>query len=707
MYDGSDWTPLGTGVDSYVRAIHEYNGNLIVGGDFNTASGTSANKIAKWNPNSSTWSAMGTGMNGYVKSASVYNGTFYAGGDFTTADGLSRDFIASWYETPSVPPVANMNSSANSACAGSCISFSDNSSNSPASWTWSFPGATVTSSSAQNSGSICYSAAGNYTVTLEACNSSGCDITTQNITINSTPSVSFVNQTICEGETAILTASPSTGGGSFVWTPGGATTQTISVNPSVTTNYSVTYTLNGCVSAAFNGSVTVNEVPTLTVTSGTTICSGNSVNLTATPSLAGGNFSWSPGGQTSGSVLVSPSSNTTYVVSYELNGCSAADASTTINVNTTPTLIVSDQTICNGSTATLSATPSSGGGSFLWSPGGETTSSIDVSPTATSNYSVVYTLNACPSTTENATVTVIAAPDVTINDAIICEGEDITISAVISDAGGAYFWSPGGETSSSITVFPSSDITYTVTYTITGCPPATDDAVITVNETPTVTVNDELICAGETANLIANPSISGGTFLWSPGGETTNTIDVSPVASDSYSVVYTLNGCESNAAVSSVTVNPMPDNSVLQNGFELSAVQNSATYQWLDCALYIPVSGATSQSFTPSSNGSYAVEINLNGCVDTSDCNVVAGLGTENQLLPSLLLYPNPANDVIHVIGSENALGYRILDLQGKILLQGVLYDVITPINIEHLADGIYILETSGWSLQTIQFVKQ
>src|SRR5688572_14733705 len=190
VYDGSDWTALGTGVNSYVRAITIYNGNVIVGGDFSTAGAVTANKVAKWNPVTSTWYAMGTGMNDYVKSAAVYNGKLYVGGPFTIADGQTRNCIASWYEVPSVPPVANINASVTNACAGGCINFTDNSTNSPTSWTWSFPGGTPNNSTSQNPGSVCYAAAGIYTVTLTASNANGTNTDTQTITISNSPNVS-------------------------------------------------------------------------------------------------------------------------------------------------------------------------------------------------------------------------------------------------------------------------------------------------------------------------------------------------------------------------------------------------------------------------------------------------------------------------------------------------------------------------------------
>ncbi len=48
--------------------------------------------------------------------------------------------------------------------------------------------------------------------------------------------------------------------------------------------------------------------------------------------------------------------------------------------------------------------------------------------------------------------------------------------------------------------------------------------------------------------------------------------------------------------------------------------QDSAAYQWMDCTLNTLIPGAVEQSYFPTSSGSYAVIVTLNGCVDTSDC---------------------------------------------------------------------------------------
>jgi hypothetical protein len=67
-----------------------------------------------------------------------------------------------------------------------------------------------------------------------------------------------------------------------------------------------------------------------------------------------------------------------------------------------------------------------------------------------------------------------------------------------------------------------------------------------------------------------------------------------------------------------------------QNGTTLTADQTGATYQWLDCDNnFAIINGETNQSYTPAVTGNYAVEVNMNGCVDTSACFLVDYTGIE------------------------------------------------------------------------------
>jgi hypothetical protein len=94
QWDGSSWSPLGSGVNGIVYALALSNSTLYAGGSFTTAGGSAANNIAQLN--ASSWSPLGSGINGYVYGLAVSGSTLYAGGSFTTAGGNSANNIAQW-----------------------------------------------------------------------------------------------------------------------------------------------------------------------------------------------------------------------------------------------------------------------------------------------------------------------------------------------------------------------------------------------------------------------------------------------------------------------------------------------------------------------------------------------------------------------------------------------------------------------------------
>ncbi|REJ84096.1 MAG: lamin tail domain-containing protein, partial [Bacteroidetes bacterium] len=178
----------------------------------------------------------------------------------------------------------------------------------------------------------------------------------------------------------------------YVWQPGGLTGVSVSVSPTSNTTYTVTATNPvGCTSS--NSVLVVYEpvtVPTITPSGPTTFCPGESVTLDAGAGYT--NYNWSDGSTVVGNsqtLLVSPSATTTYTVTVDNGGICTQSASQTITVHpfTQPVISADNPSICLGQeTATLTLNDSYA--SYLWSPGGETTSSITVSTGGTYSVSV-------------------------------------------------------------------------------------------------------------------------------------------------------------------------------------------------------------------------------------------------------------------------------------------------------------------------------
>ena len=159
------------------------------------------------------------------------------------------------------------------------------------------------------------------------------------ITVNSTPTLSVNSPSICSGQTATLTA---TGANTYTWS-NNAIGNSQSVNPLVTTTYSLSGTdLNGCTTTLVTTStVNVSATPTITINSAT-ICAGQSATLSA---IGATNYIWSTA-ETTSSINTTPVITATYSVSGDNGGCSAS-ASTTVSVTPVPTITASSN-LTNG-----------------------------------------------------------------------------------------------------------------------------------------------------------------------------------------------------------------------------------------------------------------------------------------------------------------------------------------------------------------------
>ncbi len=91
-WDGSNWSPLGSGLNSGVLALAMSGSDLYVGGWFTAAGGSAADHVAKWD--GSSWSALGSGMNDHVYTLAVSGSDLYAGGWFTAAGGEASAYVA-------------------------------------------------------------------------------------------------------------------------------------------------------------------------------------------------------------------------------------------------------------------------------------------------------------------------------------------------------------------------------------------------------------------------------------------------------------------------------------------------------------------------------------------------------------------------------------------------------------------------------------
>ena len=471
-------------------------------------------------------------------------------------------------------------------------------------------------------------ASGNYTVVVTVPNCGTANASTT-VVVNPGPTITANPITICQNGTGgTLTASSTTPGGVWTWSQNGTVLgsgASLSVNPTTTTTYTVEYSANGCTSTS-NVVVTVEPSPQPQVVNDS-ICSGQAGALFVSNVSAGGTYLWSTGATTA-SLNDSPIVNTTYsVVFTSVNGCVSPSVSANIIVKPNPVVTVANDTICIGSSTTLTSTVDLAGGTYSWSPLPSTGNSITVTPNATSTYTVVYTLQGCTGTA-SSTVLVNPIPVASTSNTTICFGDIATLNANANLPNGTYLWSTG-ETTSSIQVSPASTTTYSVAYTLNNCTSPSVNALVTVNPIPVVTINNETICDGDNVTLTASPNLTGGSYTWGPlnvpGGANQT---LSPSNDTTLTVIYTLLNCPSLPASGTVTVNPLPvvtfNSNIIEGCAPLSVTftasdQTNATYNW-STSNSLTSTGGTANIVFPV-GGTYDVTLaatTINGCFDSN-----------------------------------------------------------------------------------------
>ncbi len=403
----------------------------------------------------------------------------------------------------SAAPVANFSASATTVCSGSSVTFTDQSTNGPTGWSWSFSPSTVsytggTSASSQNP-QVTFNNPGVYQVSLTASNGAGSDAEVKSSYINVTapvsPAVSIAasNTTICQGSPVTFTATPTNGGTSptYQWKVNGvnAGSNSATFNTSTLANgntVSCVMTSNqSCVSlttATSNSiSMTVNATttPSVMLTSSATgpVCQGTNITFTANASNAGlsPTYQWKVNGVNAGTNNSTFSTSTLSngdVVSIDLTSNAPCPGTTMVSASlpmvitapATPGLSIaaSATSICTGTAVNFTATPTAGGTtpSYQWKVNGVNagTNSPTFSSSTLANGNVVtcvMTSSESCVTTSNATSNGIT---MTVNNAVtpsvsiaassttVCQGTNVTFSAAPVNGGATptYQWKVNG-----------------------------------------------------------------------------------------------------------------------------------------------------------------------------------------------------------------------------------------------------------------------
>lgn len=442
------------------------------------------------------------------------------------------------------------------------------------------------------------------------------------------------------------------------------------------------------------------------------VCTGTAQNYSITSNIPGSTYVWSraavPGitnpaisNQTSSSItetLFNPGTtpiDVIYIITPSAAGCQGIPFNYTVTVNPQPVTpaATASTPVCVGSNIQLQ-TPLIPGATYAWTgPAGFTSTSqnpivSNVTQANTGAYSVIVTVNGCPSQpgTVNAVVDLPPVAAAGPNQIVCATTTAVTLTGSITGGTTTGVWSTngtgtftgGGNTTTSLNAqyFPSAqDVTNgTVILTLTStsndnCTVATSTMTITFQAAQITSAATGAICTGTAQNYSITSNIPGSTYTWSRPAVTG--ISNGPVANQTSSsitetlfntgttpvdVIYTIvpafNGCSGEPFTYTVTVNPQP---VTPTITALTAVCvgsiihlqtpaiPGATYAWTGPGGFTSNSQNPDVSNVTTANaGVYTLIVSVNGCPSQPamvtavvDLPPVAAAGPDQTICPS------------------------------------------------------------------------
>ncbi len=391
-------------------------------------------------------------------------------------------------------------------------------------------------------------------------------------------SINTMDVELCNPNPVIISAGSTESGVSFLWSTG-ESGSSITVNPNITTTYSVTATaVDGCIDSS-EITVTIILPLDLELDFEAEICDGESTEITVNtdPSYS---ILWSTG-DTGTSISVSPTTTTDYSVTVTSEQCSNSGTAEIV-VNPLPVVTITSSestTICLGGSTTLQAN-AGGNVTYLWS-NGSTDESIDVAPSSSTTYTVTATDNNGCETSSQITIevsgvcllceTYICPSE---NDCNYCEGEEVILTSVGGNQSFITVHAITDETG--IILELTSDVNlgvrpfglgfvFPVNYDAEGavsnlsvgsnisevsgdCLDIGQPYIYRVCGSPNVAIsssNGVSVCISEGTSLTAN-TLAENDVLWNTGS-TANSIEVVPSTATTYSVtVSDINGCSAS-----------------------------------------------------------------------------------------------------------------------------------------------------------------
>lgn len=544
-----------------------------------------------------------------------------------------------------------------------------------------------------------------------------------------TPTFSAISP-ICAGGTLLPLPTTSNNGITGTWTP--------ALNNLTTTTYFFTPTA-GQNANSTSLTITVDSVPPPTFTITQPTCSNQTGTIEITSPLGVG-YTYSIDGfsfQNSTTFSNLPSSTYNVLVKNSL-GCFSNIVFAVVNpAPNTPTIAsfsALTNFVCAGTKGTLNftGTPNS---TVVYTDGtsnfsvfldafGNATIQTPNNLTSTTTFSLVSITSddafACSSTSFTfADVLIQISNGPTITEPTpsltsICSGDPATtLSVNATGLGLTYVWKKGSSivansNSSSIAVAsaPANTGFYSCTITdICGESVTSNQASLIINDAPIMIVAalGGAFCSGTTINLAIATTGTGLTYKWkrngvdlpttNPTATTSELVIVNAQTTDSgdYTCEAKSGTCSVISSIATITVTAI-DYTLNLIGSTITSNQANATYQWIDCVNgNATMVGQNSQSFMPTTNGQYAVYIQFNNCVSTSECITIDFLEVDHfKNTSSIQLFPNPSASILNIQTQEKIIDIKIIDITGR--TTNVSNYVNNKVDVSNLSSGMYFV---------------
>ena len=534
------------------------------------------------------------------------------------------------------------------------------------------------------------------------------------ITVDPLPTAILGGTVLCANGT--LPLSDATVGGT--WSSSNTNMATIDPNTGLVTGVSsggvtITYmlTATGCY---VTRAITINPIPAV-ITGSSSVCIGFTIKLS--DATGGGTWSSSSNplatvGSLTGIVtgVTQGTVNITYTV--PVTGCFVTQS---VTVAPLPVAITGPNKVCVASTITLNDATIGGSWSTQFTALATigTAGTGDVTGVSAGTPYISYSIGTGCYVT--FTVTVNPLPTAVITPAgptTFCGGGSVTLNATVG-AGYLYQWFSNGNpiplaTASSYVANSTELITLQVTDG-NGCVKISAGTQVTLIPNVTIAAGGPTVFCQPGNVLLSVPLAPGIIYQWILNG-----VNITGANSNTYAAtvggIYTCylsvpGGCNVTTPPFTVTVHAMPNPTVYYTGTQLTTPNNYLTYQWF--LNTVAITGATTNSVTPTVNGSYQVRVtDGNGCTGYSAGFVINNLAVEQINKTAINIYPNPANTVVHIV-SPVSLRAVITSIEGKTLMEEAN---ATDLDISKLPDGLYMImlyDKNGERLMVQKLIKE